>query len=168
MAGVTWGGKPRALAWLPSFLFSDRGPPWRYVLLAWPLTIIPSLWLGYLSAAVLGPGASGPDLGPPGVLIVVAVVLVSPFVETLILAGPVTFLARRFGPTVAVVGSAALWAGAHSLLWARWGLVIWWPFLIFSIAFVTWRERGFWRATVLVTAIHALQNLVPMILLLAA
>ena len=61
---------------------------------------------------------------------------------------------------------AALWGVLHSLVAARWGLVVWWPFLIFSIAYLTWRPLGYWRAVGVVTAIHLLQNAGPTIALL--
>jgi hypothetical protein len=53
----------------------------------------------------------------------------------------------------------------HSLASPWWGAVIWWPFLIFSTLYVTWRPRGFWRAAALVAAVHVLQNLFPAILI---
>jgi hypothetical protein len=49
-----------------------------------------------------------------------------------------------------------------------WGLVIWWPFLIFSVLFVAWRQRS-WAAGLGVAATtHALQNLGPALALLLA
>ena len=46
-----------------------------------------------------------------------------------------------------------------------WGLVIWWPFLIFSTLFVVWRQRGFFAGVGVAAATHALQNLGPALLL---
>ena len=160
-------GRPRALAFLPRFLFADERA-WRYILLAWPLVAIPGLALGWL-ASRLFPGLPGPDLGSelPGWLVAFGVVLFSPAVETLLMSGPVALLNRFAGPVVAVIGSAVIWAVAHSLTAARWGLVVWWPFLIFSIAYLNWRRRGYWSAVGVVTAIHALNNALPVVALLA-
>jgi uncharacterized protein (DUF983 family) len=66
---------------------------------------------------------------------------------------------------VAILISAAAWGAAHSLAAPAWGLVIWWPFLIFSTLFVVWRERGFLAGASVAAAAHALQNLGPAILL---
>ena len=161
------GDRPAALGFLPRFLFDDAGPAWRYVLFAWPLVALPSLALGWLASRI-APGLAGPQIdgGAPFWMIVLGVVVVSPFLETLLMTGPVVLLDRWFGPFVAVVGSAAVWGVAHSLAAARWGLVIWWPFLIFSIAYLTWRGRGYWRAVAIVFAVHALNNAGPIVALL--
>lgn len=167
-----WGwpeGRPAALSFLPRFLFVGDGPAWRYVLLAWPLVAIPGLALGWLSSRLF-PGLPGPDLAAntPAWMLVAGVVLFSPAIETLIMSGPVALVNRFAGPLAAVIGSALLWAGAHSLEAARWGLVIWWPFLIFSIAYLAWRPRGYWAAIGVVAAIHALNNAGPVVALLLA
>lgn len=129
---------------------------------------IPGLTLGWL-ASRLFPGLPGPDLGGelPGWLVAVAVVLFSPAIETLLMSGPVVLLNRVAGPVAAVIGSAAIWAVAHSLTAARWGLVVWWPFLILSIVYLSWRRRGYWAAVGVVAAIHALNNAGPVVALLA-
>jgi len=64
--------------------------------------------------------------------------------------------------------SALLWAGAHSLAAAAWGLVVIWPFFIFSCSYLTWREKS-WRHAIFVTfCVHAFQNFLPGILAVAA
>jgi hypothetical protein len=65
-----------------------------------------------------------------------------------------------------VLLSALAWGLAHSWGAPTWGLVAWWPFLIFSTVFLTWRERGAWTAIMIVTAIHVLQNSFAIALLL--
>lgn len=155
-------GRPRALAFLPHFLFTDAQPAWRYVLLGFPLVALPTLALGWVSFQLF-PGLPGPtiDAKVPLWLTAFLIVVVSPFFETLLMTGPVVLIDRWLGPLPAVVGSALIWAIAHSLAAARWGLVIWWPFLLFSIAYLTWRGRGYWRAVGIVFALHALNNAVP-------
>lgn len=130
------------------------------------MVALPALALGWLAEKLL-PQLGGPSLGgAPLWMVVVGVVLVSPFVETVLMTGLIALVARFAGPTVAAIASAAAWGIAHSMAAARWGLVIWWPFLIFSIAYVTWRGRGYWRAVGIVFAIHALQNAGPIAALL--
>ena len=159
-------GRPRALAFLPRFLFRSDWPAWRYVLFAWPVVSLPSLLLGWLTTRLL-PDLPGPDLGhAPAVVVAVGVALFSPFVETLLMTGPVALIDRFAGPVPAVWSSALLWGVLHSLSAARWGLVIWWPFLVFSIAYLTWRARGYWQAVGVVFAIHALNNTLPVIAVL--
>ena len=73
-------------------------------------------------------------------------------------------LVRIAGPTVAVLISAIGWGAAHSAVTPMWGLVIWWPFLIFSTLFVAWRQRSLTLAFLIATLAHALQNLLPALL----
>ena len=151
--------RPSYLAWLPAFLFRADEPAWRYLLKAWALALVPSVALGALFGWLL-PGLAGPDfplrIGKP--LLIFLIVIVSPVAETLILMPIVLILRRLVGPGPAAVASAALWAGAHSLEAAGWGLVVWWPFLVMAVALLAWRGRGLWTAFGIVLSIHALQN----------
>ncbi len=159
--GAWSDGRPRALAFLPSFLFRSDEPAWRYILFAWPVVTLPSLLLGWLVTR-LAPTLAGPGLGQASPLVVVlGVVVLSPLVETLLMTGPVALIDRFVGPVPAVWASSLIWGVAHSLEAPRWGLVIWWPFLVFSTVYLTWRGRGYWRAIGVVFAIHALNNALP-------
>ena len=50
---------------------------------------------------------------------------------------------------------------------ARLGPVIWWPFVIFSTLFLTWRRRSIPAAIGMATAAHAAHNLLPALLLVS-
>ena len=99
-----------------------------------------------------------------GPMVFFLLVLFAPLVETLIMGGVLSLLLRIANPTAAILLSALGWGVAHSSQALGWGLVIWWPFLIFSTLYVVWRQRGFWVAIGVVTATHALQNLGPSLL----
>ncbi|TMJ16627.1 MAG: hypothetical protein E6G94_03590 [Alphaproteobacteria bacterium] len=163
-------GRPAYLALLPEFLFRTDELKSRYLLKAWVLALLPSLVLGALVAAFL-PDAGQPDFQPEKVglpYLVFLLVVVSPLIETLVLAPLVLVLNRFFGAGPAVVLSALLWGAAHSLEATAWGLVIWWPFLIMSIVLLTWRETGLWTAIGMVVGIHMLQNAFGAVLLLTS
>ena len=157
--------RPAYLAFLPVFLFRPRGSKAAYVLKAWPVALIPSILLS-ATINMSVPSAKGPDLPLSGPLMVALVTIIGPFLETLIMAAVLLALRRFVGFGPAVVLSSVGWGVAHSSAAAIWGLVIWWPFLIFSIAFLTWRQRGFWSGILIVSAIHALQNSFAVALLL--
>ena len=146
------------MSWLPRALLEPRKPA-QAILVGWATAFFPSILLSALSARFF-PGAELPDF-VPGWTTFVAVVLFSPLVETLIMAAVLTVLLRFVSPTIAVLLSALGWGIAHSLAAPAWGLTIWWPFLIFSTLFVTWRPAGWWRAVALVASVHMLQNLLP-------
>jgi membrane protease YdiL (CAAX protease family) len=152
------------LAFLPPLLFHDR-KPWLAILVGWLLTIAGSTALSFVVARV-APANTGPDLGDAsGPMKLFLIAGFSPVVETLLMAGVLALLLRVLNGWQAVIASAMLWGVAHSLASPWWGAVIWWPFLIFSTLYVTWRPRGFWPAVALVAAVHVLQNLFPALLI---
>ena len=55
----------------------------------------------------------------------------------------------------------AWWAGLHSLASPGWGLVVCWPFFVFSCAYLSWRPRSWLHGVWVASCIHALQNLLP-------
>lgn len=159
--GEVPGERPRQLFFLPRFLFKPERPL-AYILKAWPLALLPSLALG-LIANRFAPPASAPFGDAeriPAAFLFVMLVVVGPFLETLIMAAVATVLNRAWGLATAAVVSALLWGVAHGLVAPLWGMVVWWPFLILTIAFLTWRPRGLWLAIGVAAAIHALQNVV--------
>lgn len=96
-------------------------------------------------------------------LTVVSLSILSPLVETLILAGTTSLLLRWMAPKSAVLLSSFGWALAHSYQAPIWGLVIWWPFIIFTTLYVVWKQRSLAWGLLMPFAVHALQNLLPAI-----
>ena len=144
---------------------SEPARPGRAILLGWPLVSLPALALAALFGALF-PAAPAPQFpGDPG-LVFFLVTLFAPVIETLIMAAVLEVLLRVVPPAWAVALSALGWGIAHSLQAPTWGLVIWWPFLIFSMLYVTWRKRSIVAAMGIVAAVHALNNLIPGLLLL--
>lgn len=139
--------------------------PFRAILLGWLATTIPALLLSALVASLL-PQVPGPTLPIDGIPALALLVGFAPIVETLIMAVVLEILLLVLPPRAAVAASAIGWGIAHSLMAPAWGLVIWWPFLIFSTLYVTWRDAGRGRAIAIVAAVHALNNLGPALLLL--
>jgi len=128
-------------------------------LLAFP----PSILLAGL-IHVVAPNAKAPDFPVTGAMAIFLLVVFSPVLESLIMGGVLLILLRFMRPTYAVIVSAVGWGMAHSFEAPIWGLIIWWPFLIFSTVFVAWRERSLWLAFGLPMVIHGCQNLGPAIL----
>ena len=117
------------------------------------------------AARLLFPQAAAPEFNVDGAFALFMLVAFAPLVETLIMGAVLLLLVRLAGPTLAVLISAIGWGAAHSALAPMWGLVIWWPFLIFSALFVTWRQRSLTMAFLMPTLAHALQNLAPALLI---
>ena len=135
------------------------------MLAGWVAAAIPGLLLGMLVARLL-PTAGRPDIAIPGIGSLLLFVVFSPVVETLIMALVLEGFLLVLPPIAAILLSSVGWGIAHSLAAPAWGLIIWWPFLIFSTLYVTWRGEGRVKALAIVAAVHGLNNLVPALLLL--
>ena len=151
------------LGWLPAPLLEPRRA-WLAIIIGWACAFFPSIALSWLTAEVI-PQVARPEFNVGGGMALFLLVVFAPVTETLIMAGLLVVLLRFVQPPVAILASAAAWGVAHSLAAPAWGLVIWWPFLIFSTLFVVWRQRGFFAGAGVAAAAHALQNLGPAILL---
>jgi hypothetical protein len=126
--------------------------------LAWLLTYPLSIALAGV-VSVMIPDAPQPQFDMSGATALILLVVFAPVVETLIMGGVLLILLRLVRPPVAVLLSALGWGIAHSMGAPTWGLVIWWPFLIFSTLFVTWRSRGLLAAFAMPAIAHGLHNL---------
>ena len=151
---------------LPAGLVEPR-KPLRAIATGWLLAFPVSLVLAVL-AQKLFPQADGPTFDVQGPAAIILLVLFAPFVETLIMAAVIELMLRLRVPAYAAIPLSAIgWGAAHSSAAPAWGLVIWWPFLIFSTLYVTWTKRSVWAAIGIVTVVHALQNLGPALLLVS-
>ncbi len=86
-------------------------------------------------------------------------VIFAPAVETLLMIPVFKVISRVTKRTdLAVILSAATWAGLHSLIWIPWGFFVFIPFSIFSYAFLTWKQASTKDAVITVAIIHAIHN----------
>ncbi len=133
---------------------------WLAILIGWLLSFGGSVLLS-LTAQQFAPELAKPEFALSGPAMFLLLTVFAPVIETLIMALVLTLLARFMAPTAAVLASALLWGTAHSLQAPVWGLIIWWPFLIFSTLYLVWRQRGLLIGLAVAATAHALQNLGP-------
>ncbi|MGF1549487.1 MAG: hypothetical protein ACFBQW_02980 [Sphingomonadaceae bacterium] len=150
-------GRPGLLAFLPRFLFAARDPVPFYVLKAFPLSLLPALAIALVATAI-APEARLPELETEGWSAFVLLALVAPVIETILMALLLMLLLLFLRPGAAAAASALAWAMLHSLSAPIWGFSAGWSFLIFSVSFLAWKERGLFLALLVPAAIHALQN----------
>ena len=147
-----------------SFLFNSELAVWKYALVMAGISFVPSILLSFgLGAAGVMTEESGPELGGFGPVTDFAMIVwLSPVVETLLMGvilKALSFISRRRYVLAAM--SCGVWAGLHSLCSPAWGLVVFWPFFVFSCSYLAWRRRS-WRHAVCVTSlVHMLHNLLP-------
>ncbi|QNM83267.1 hypothetical protein H8M03_02660 [Sphingomonas sabuli] len=156
-------GAGTPLKYLPKAIRVPEHPV-RAILVGWLLAFPISIALSVVAASLF-PEASPPSFKVDGFVTLFGLVVFAPVAETLIMGGVLLVLLLFLPPAAAVIVSAAGWGIAHSLMTPIWGLVIWWPFVIFSTLFVTWRTRSYWLAFAVPAATHALQNLIPALLI---
>jgi hypothetical protein len=137
--------------------------PLRAIGVGW-LTAFPASMLFAAIGGMVLPQAEQPHFAVSGAAAMFALVVFSPVVETLIMGAVLLLLVRIMPAALAIAVSAVGWGIAHSSVAPIWGFVIWWPFLVFSTLFVTWRQRSLALAFALPMCVHALQNLLPSLL----
>lgn len=155
----------RPISFLPRALREPRRPL-RALAVAWITIFIPTVALGAVTTALM-PKDAFPVIPMANATIFWMLVVFAPVVETLLMGAALVVLRRLVSPTWAVLLSALGWGIAHSAMAPAWGLVIWWPFVVFSTLFLTWRSRSFWAALGIAAASHALHNLLPSLLLVS-
>ena len=157
--------QPRLL----SLLFDNQISMWKYVLRTGLISLVPSL----IIVLILGltgvvTEESGPEFKEPAIGLLIGLVLISPSLETLLMGGVLwilSFITKR--QVLLAVISAFVWAGVHSLIAPAWGLGVIWPFFVFSCSYLGWRKRSWWRAILVTSCVHAFQNTLPAIALIA-
>jgi len=157
--------QPRLLC----LLFDNQISMWKYILRTGLISLVPSLVI----AMILGltgviTEETGPDFKGSVIGLFIGLVIVSPLLETLLMAGGLwilSFITKR-QVRLAVI-SAFVWAGVHSLIAPAWGLGVIWPFFVFSCCYLSWRRRSWWRAILVTSCVHAFQNILPAIAVIA-
>lgn len=151
---------------MPLFLKNTNMPARRYIILAWVIAFFPTL---LISAVVQSIFETKNDLmgqgKVPAFIVFIGMVVFAPVVETIIMA-IVIWILRRFTRKdfKIIIFSAIFWAILHSLSWLPWGFIIFWPFIVFSAAYVYWSRKSVIKALMITTCIHAMVNFIPGVL----
>jgi hypothetical protein len=131
-----------------------------------PSVLVAAAVVGILSVLPEVPAEPEPKLGTDsgiaGVVLFFLLVVVGPVAETLVMSAILwclSWITTR--PVPLAVLSATLWAVLHSLVALPWGLVIAWPFYVFSRAYLAWRPLGWWQAFGVAASVHGFQNFLP-------
>jgi hypothetical protein len=165
------------VAWTPGRLFDDSflkflPAPLREPRRAWlvlPLCLVLTLAGAAAIATLLNtllPRLDQPDFSAffgRGYFTIFALAVATPLIETLILAATCSILLRFVSPEAAILTSSLGWAIAHSYKAPLWGLVIFWPFIIFSTLYIVWKQRSLTLGISMPFAAHFLHNLYPSI-----
>lgn len=166
-------GGPRGTGSAERFLSLVRVDRWpfradvgllHYALRAAAVGVLPSILIVVVVAGLTS--LAGIDVGrPPEVRLgaggLVAVVVLAPLLETLLLAALLELLGmalRSWVPIAAV--SAIAWGLLHGLVTPLWFFGTVWSFFVFSAAYIAWRPQSIHRALVAAALPHAFINFV--------
>ncbi len=156
--------------WLLRWLFDTRISMRRYVLRTGLISLLPSLAIAFvLGICGVITEETGPAFEASPLELIVLMVIVCPPIETLLMGLVLRILSlitKRCIPLAAM--SAFVWACLHSIAAPAWGLGVIWPFFVFSCSYLAWRQRGWWRAILVTSCVHAFQNLLPAIVAAAS
>lgn len=148
------------LRFIPGFLREARRP-WLVLPVCWVLTLAGAALIATLLGEIF-PQVEQPDFGflvGKGWLTVLAIAVITPLVETLILAVICSLLLRFLRAEWSIFLTALGWGVAHSYQAPVWGLVIFWPFIIFTTLYVVWRQRSVFAGIMMAWIAHFLHNL---------
>lgn len=162
-------GEQKKQHWLLSLLFDNRISMRRYVLRTGLISLVPSVFI----AIILGlfgiiNEEMGPDFKGSALSLLIGIVILGPPIETLLMGGllwVLSFITKR--KVQLAMMSAVVWAGLHSIVAPAWGLGVLWPFFVFSCSYLAWRQRAWWRAVLVTSCVHAFQNTLPAIAIIA-
>ena len=155
--------------WLIRLLFDNKISIWKYILRTGLISLVPSLVI----AVILGLSGvitedTGPEFEGSALGLLFMLVIFGPLLETLLMGGVLWILSHITKRQVMLaVISAFIWAVLQSLFAWAWGIVIIWPFFIFSCSYLAWRKRSWWHAVLITSSVHAFQNILPTIVAIA-
>jgi hypothetical protein len=140
------------------FLLNTNQSKYIYIFQAFLLAICVALPITYIVDLVF-PLSERPEFEIT-MIDFISIVVFSPLLETFLMVF-VFFVIKKFTRKFSFIclTSSLLWAFLHSLLIPVWGLVTFFSFLIFSIAFQVWDKVSRKDAYIVVFSIHALVNL---------
>ncbi|MCX7014308.1 MAG: hypothetical protein NTW86_17445 [Candidatus Sumerlaeota bacterium] len=116
---------------------------------------------------VVAPQAERPEVVQvPVPLALFLVVAVVPWLETLLMWLTLALLGIVLrGATSRALACALVWAVLHSISVPVWGIIVFWPFFVFSTAFLEWQKKSTWKAIAVAALIHMCQNSIGLITL---
>lgn len=155
--------------WPISLLFDNQISMWKYILRTGLISLVPSL----IIVLILGltgviTEETAPEFEGPAIVLFIGLIIIAPPLETLLMAGGLrllSFITKR--QVLLAVFSAFIWAVVHSLESPVWGLGVIWPFFVFSCSYLAWRRRSWWHAILVTSCVHAFQNILPAIAVIA-
>lgn len=148
----------------PCFFFFDTSVSMRkYVLRMGLISLVPSIIIAILlGVSGIADEESRLVFEGPILVLVPLILIAGPAIETLLLSFTLwllSFFSKR--KVVLALVSALIWAGLHSVAAPAWGLVVFWPFFVFSCSYLAWREKSWGRAVWVTFCIHVFQNVLP-------
>jgi len=139
-------------------LHNTRRGYFNYIGKAVLISTIPAIVLAVVLSVII-PNAKAPELKGSIFTIVIGVLIISPWVETLLMwliLRILKFFLRNLN--YLALSSALIWALLHSLFAPIWGLIIFWSVFVLSTSFLEWEKKSKFTAVWVTATIHMCQN----------
>lgn len=152
-------------ATISEWLSDWEKPVWRYLFRATAIAFLPAM---LLSLALTGCEIYKLEVRAEYIGWLAADALLSPWVESAFMV-PVFWLLRkiRVRKEWLPIASALVWAARHSLSNPWWGVVVFWPFYVFSRCFLGHEKISQNRAFIVTSLLHTFYNVLAVLLQLS-
>lgn len=138
----------------------------KEVAIAWLVCTPVALAVGWVAGHFLG----GADISQVPKLQTLtqrlAAVLIGPLVESMLMVVVFAVLERLLPQRVwpdhrtmlLTLFSALFWSAVHGVVSIGWGVVTFWPFVVFSFMFLRWERQSLIQGIAAATSVHVLHN----------
>ena len=145
-------------------LFDNEQLMHSYIIRAIFISLIPTVLLAAMLIKVM------PDKGLPiqGALSYALLIflVIGAWIETMLM-WPILGILKLFIDkqlTIAFL-SSIIWGILHSLSMPTRGLIIWWPFFVYSLCFLSWETKSLGKAILLTSFVHMFHNVLSFVLI---
>jgi len=141
----------------------------RYCLAAFVVDFFPAILIFYIASRLINSDLIGWSFRSEihiGIVDLFGLTLLAPLMETCMLSGVVYFVSKIFETKInTALMTAFVFACFHGLISPIWFLGTFWPFFVFSFAYISWFPQSFKNAFISACVPHSLHNLTVFILL---
>ncbi|HRG55229.1 MAG TPA: hypothetical protein PLG56_04260 [Lacunisphaera sp.] len=149
-------------ATIRSWLSDLEKPSWRYVFKATPIAFFPAMSLALVLSSF---GIYRLEVRADYLGWIFGDALLSPWIETAFMVPVFWFLRKiRVRNDWLPIASAFVWATRHSIYSPWWGLIVFWPFYVFSRCFLGHEGISQNRAFIATSVLHTFYNIMAVLL----
>jgi len=148
------------------FLRNSENSIWKYLPFAVIISIVPAYFIS-IGIFHFFPDTERVSQEFGSLLSIFSLAVLAPVIESLMMI-PLLILLQKLTKGnwfLSATISALIWAAFHSVFNIVWGFQVVWSFFIFSIIMITWMKKSKIISIAVTSWVHAIQNLIGVLLL---